>query len=119
MIFGHVRDNFPYIILTLPGVSGPITVEFILDTGFDGELTVPQRILRELEVTRRSSSPVWLAGGIQRNAPQYEMVFEWNEEERVTEVLELEGHPLLGNLLLKDGQLHIDMTDGGEVLVEF
>jgi clan AA aspartic protease len=119
MIFGHVRDNFPHVTLTLPGRNGPVNVEFIVDTGFDGELTLPHDVIRELDAVQAMRHPVLFAGGFGSTAPHYKIVFDWNEEERVTEIIELEGKPLLGNALLEGGQLHIDMNDGGEVLIEF
>ena len=38
MIAGEYRDHFPRVWLTLPGSTGPVDVEFIVDTGFEGEL---------------------------------------------------------------------------------
>ena len=40
MIYGQFRSRFPRLTLTLPGLKGPLDVEFILDTGFDGELAL-------------------------------------------------------------------------------
>ena len=45
MILGHVRDYMPRVSLLLPGVNGLVSVEFILDTGFDGELSLPPSLL--------------------------------------------------------------------------
>ena len=51
MIFGHVRDGFPRIMLTLLGPNGSVNVEFIVDTAFDGELSLPGNILIQLQAT--------------------------------------------------------------------
>ncbi len=45
MILGHVRDRFPRVSLSMPGRNGPLLVEFIVDTGFDGDLALPQSII--------------------------------------------------------------------------
>lgn len=41
MIYGQFRDRFPRVPLDLPGRSGSVLVEFIMDTGFDGAITLP------------------------------------------------------------------------------
>jgi predicted aspartyl protease len=49
MILGVFRDHFARVTLSLPGSAEPFTVEFILDTGFDGDLALPSNILRQLD----------------------------------------------------------------------
>ena len=36
MNHGHVRDNFPRLMLTLPGLNGPLNMEFIVDIAREG-----------------------------------------------------------------------------------
>lgn len=45
MIVGIFRDRFPRVALPLPFLDGPRDVELVLDTGFDGYLTLPSRII--------------------------------------------------------------------------
>ena len=56
MMIGHVRDNFPRLMLTLPGRNGSVNVEFVVDTGFDGELT--NRLAIELLQAKAALSTV-------------------------------------------------------------
>jgi hypothetical protein len=51
--------------------------------------------------------------------PHHQIMLDWNEELRPTEIIMLDGRPLLGNLLLEGSQIQIDMTDGGEVVIDF
>ena len=37
MIAGNIRDRLPRASLTLPGRVGDLTLEFVVDTGFDGD----------------------------------------------------------------------------------
>jgi hypothetical protein len=46
------------------------------------------------------------------------LTIEWNDEQRLTEVLVLEGNSLLGNELLYGSLLQVEMTDGGEISIE-
>ena len=88
-LFGHVRDSFPRLSLTLPGRMGTqITVEFIVDTGFDGELSLPSEVIRQLDVEESSARAVVLADRSSRVRPSYEVLIEIEDESRRTEVLE-------------------------------
>ena len=118
MILGHVRDRFPRLTLTLPGHNGPVNVEFIVDTGFEGELALPGHLLTHMAVSDASSRPVLLADGTRRERPFYKVMFEWQDEARMAEVVALEGNPLLGVELLEGSLLQAEMADGGEVSVE-
>ena len=119
MILGHVRDNLPRVNLTLPGLSGPLTIEFIVDTGLDGELALPASLVhRQLEVVYLGDKPIMLADSFQRTQPSFEVVLEWEDDLRPTEILVLEGVPLLDNVLLAGSLLQAEMTDGGEVSIE-
>lgn len=48
MIVGSVRENFPRVTLELPGTTGSVAVEFIVDSGFEGDLTLPVAMLRQV-----------------------------------------------------------------------
>ena len=118
MILGHVRDNLPRVTLSLPGVTGQVLIEFVVDTGFDGELALPSHLVRQLEATFQGDKPIQLADSFARNQPSFEVVLEWEDDSRPTEVLILEGAPLLGSVLLAGSLLQAEMTDGGEVSIE-
>lgn len=115
---GHVRDNFPRLLLSLPGLENVLAVEFIIDTGFDGELALPAALATQLEILSASNRPVRLADGTLRHRPYYELLLDWEEEPRRTEVLVIEGNPLLGVELLSGSLLQIEVVDGGEVSIE-
>ena len=118
MTVGHVRDNFPRVSLTLPGRSKPILVEFLIDTGFEGELSLPQLVADQVEAEFFANRPVRLGDGSLRQRPAYKFVLEWDEEARLTEILILENTPLLGVELLAGSLLQLEMQDGGEVQIE-
>ena len=63
MILGHVRDGFPRVTLTLPGNQGPLNVEFIIDTAFDGELSLPNPVLAQVQAALQMDKAVRLADG--------------------------------------------------------
>ena len=118
MLYGHVRDRFPRLLLSLPWAIREHTVEFVLDTGFDGELTVPTDLARRIEVRDLFLQKIRLADGELQECLQGEVVFEWHGESRPTEVLLLDGNPLLGMQLLDGCHVCFHVSDGGEVTVE-
>lgn len=118
MILGRVRDSLPRVTLDLPSAAGSVPVEFILDTGFEGDLTLPRSVLLRLEVRPLFLSLRSMADGTLRECPVYQLAMEWNEELRDVEILCLEHNPLLGTLLLEGWHVAIDLVEGGEVLLE-
>ncbi len=118
MMMGQWRDVFPRVMLALPGLQGPLEVEFIVDTGFEGGLTLPEALIGRLEVTVQERRSVKLAGGFRQRCYSYEIVLELEGETRIVEVLTLEGEPLLGNDLWHDQVLQAENADGGDVLFE-
>jgi clan AA aspartic protease len=118
MMLGHVRDRFPRITLSLPGRGGPLLIEFIVDTGFDGDLALPQSMISRLEATISDAHDVRLADGSQQERAYYEVSLEWQQESRLAEVLVLEYQPLLGVGLMEGSLLQAEMQTGGEVSLE-
>lgn len=118
MMTGQWRDGFPRVTLTLPGLRGPLEVEFIVDTGFEGAITLPEFLIGQLKVSVQERRSIKLAGGVRQRCYSYETIVEWEDEERRVEVLTLEGNPLLGNDLWKEQALQAENTDGGDVLFE-
>lgn len=118
MIFGHVRDNFPRVVLTLPSLRGARSIEFIVDTGFDGELALPDFMVRDLDALLLGDRPYMLADGSIVMRPCYRIVLQWDDERRSAEIIDLDGNPLLGAELMVGSLLQVEMRDGGEVTIE-
>lgn len=119
MIAGRFRDDLPRISLELPGIDGAQEVEFVLDTGFDGDLSLPEEWARRLPNAVQGTQFVNLAGGFQRRCPCYEI--EWEDEDgelRLVEVLVMDGNPLMGTSFLRNRLLSIELIEGGEVMAE-
>ena len=93
-------------------------MEFILDTGFDGDLALPLSILRQLNAKPLFLSLRALGDGSLLECPFYQVDLDWGEESRTVEVLALEHNPLLGTMLLEGCHLDVEMTEGSEVVIE-
>ena len=63
MILGQVIDLAPRVKLTLQGISSPVEVDFIIDTGFEGEIALPEHIVNRLAVSYLGARGYMTAGG--------------------------------------------------------
>lgn len=118
MIFGHVRDYSPRISLILESEDGSLNVEFVVDTGFEGELALPSSVANRLSLQNLKRRLVLMADGLERPCIVGTTLLQWNDEIRPTEVLILDGNPLLGMMLMENSRVCLEATDGGEVVIE-
>src|SRR6185295_10242911 len=100
-MIGHVRDGFPFVQLAIQTTAGSMQIEFIVDTAFDGELSIPSDVIRRLDARYSGERQFLLANGRVILATCYELSMSWfEEEERIVEVVALEGRPLVGSVML-------------------
>lgn len=104
--------------LLLPGRQAPVSVEAVIDTGFEGDLALSQPIILSLEAQLSGVDSFALADGSRLNCLVYEMTLEWNDDERVVEVLAMDGEPLLGTRLMQGLLLQVEVSEGGHVQLE-
>ncbi len=118
MIEGIFRDGHPRATVILPGKNGPLEIEFIVDTGFEGDLALSSDWTSQLDAVQVGIDPRRMADGTVIRCPYYSVLLNANEEDeepRFAQVLELDGEPLLGTTFLRDMLLQIEVTEGGEV----
>lgn len=120
MIRGTVFPNRQALIaVALLDAAGQFQpCEFILDTGFDGNLSLPRRTLQGLEVIPRGGQPVELADGSRTTAPTWRATILWDGERRNITVMESEGEPLLGMNLLWGNHIALEARAFGGVVIE-
>lgn len=96
-------------------------VEAVVDTGFDGELTLPRGLIRRLGYPYAGFTRGTLADGSVVRFDYHEGRVLWHGgEERAVVVLAAgeAGDPLVGMALLRGSRLTIDAVPGGAVRVE-
>lgn len=100
MITGVVTANREAIIRLV--VAGPNQrreeVEAVIDTGFNGFLTLPSQVIRILTLPFIGNRRVILADGRSVVLDLYLTTVLWNEREREVLVLQAEGDPRLNPL---------------------
>ena len=81
--------------------SQPVAIEAWIDTGFTGELVLPQQIVDSLALHQSGTVDVILADGSQIEVKTYTCFVDWFGEKRRLEVVANDGdYPLLGVGLL-------------------
>ena len=93
-------------------------VEAIVDTGFNGHLTLPLAVILQLGLELDTLSTVTLATGLQEVVNTWNGYVRWHNRLRHIVVLETSGNPLLGTRLLDGSQLTVQMRVNGEVVIE-
>jgi clan AA aspartic protease len=115
---GRFHNDAPRATLTLIGDNGPTDVEFVVDTGFTGTLALPPGLLASVGATLEGIRLIQLADGSPLRTPFWTLQVEWYGELRVVRATALDDEPLIGIGLLREHHLHIEVTEGGEVVAE-
>ncbi len=104
---------------TVPGSSlGTREIECVVDTGFEGFLTLPSSAIAKLGLPYIGEINANLADNSNVATNVYLATILWDGVEKDVAVLGMGHRPLIGTALLEDYHLSIDFCDGGTVLVD-
>jgi len=119
MIRGHVTpDQEATVRLDVRGPDGSEqTVEAVLDTGFDGWLSLPSLLVGALRLHWRQRGRAILADGNESVFDIYEGTVVWDGQPRRVPVDEAETVPLVGMSLPEGHELKIQVRAGGAVTI--
>src|SRR5436853_2965142 len=120
MIRGHVSAARQVVIpLQLCGCERQtITVEAVVDTGFDGLLTLPPDLVARLELPFGMTRSYELGDGGRVALDIHRTAVLWDGQERDVEAIVPNGGALVGMAMLSGYRLFVDVIDGGDVLIE-
>jgi clan AA aspartic protease len=113
---GHV-DGFGRALVTIsirsPDAPASHDVEAWIDTGFNGDLVLPQERIDELSLVLSGTVKAILADGSEVSLQRYACLVDWFGEERELELVANDGeYPLLGVGLLIGRELRISYRTG-------
>jgi clan AA aspartic protease len=120
MISGVVgRDRFALVELAVKSGSGQAkNIKTIVDTGFNGALTLPLNMIAELGLPWRSRGSAILANGEEDEFDIHAATVIWDGAPRRILVEAAATEPLIGMRLLDGHELRIQVRSGGSVTIE-
>ena len=120
MIEGVVNAAYePLIALAVQGQSGQSRdIEAVVDTGFNGFLTLPTTLVSELGLPFISIGRATLADGSEIAYDVYGATVLWDGQALYVEADAADTTPLVGMLLLDGQDLSIQVRDGGRVVIQ-
>lgn len=102
-------------------VRGPVgdecAVEAVIDTGFNGWLSLPPSSISQLGLPWRQRGRALLADGSQRVFDIYETTVIWDGQPRRVPAHEADTAPLVGMSLLEGYELIVRVRPGGNVAI--
>jgi clan AA aspartic protease len=117
MINGIVNADFePIIPLSICGFDGKVyTQEAIVDTGFNGWLSLPPDLIAELNLEWKRRGRAVLGDGTECVFDVYEAVLVWDGNMLTIPIDEADSEPLVGMSLMEGYQLTVQVFEGGHV----
>ncbi|HZL33915.1 MAG TPA: clan AA aspartic protease [Tepidisphaeraceae bacterium] len=94
-----------------------VTVKAVIDTGFNGYLTLTSEIIESLGLISQGARTAELADGSFIIISVYRATIYWDGHSRAVQVLSAESSPLLGMDLLRGHRLTLDAVPGGIVKI--
>jgi clan AA aspartic protease len=120
MISGVVNAQLePTVQLVIHDATGqPHDVEVVVDTAYNGFLTLPPARVTALGLALKNQQQVLLADGSIQVINFYEVTVIWDRQPRTVDVDEIDAPPLVGTALLQGHVLRVEFVVGGLVTIE-
>lgn len=119
MMQGRVNQRCEAVISVAVKGGGKLkSIDAVIDTGFNGFLSLPIAIIMELNLLWSYRDRATLGGGSETLFDIYDAKVIWNGQYREIEVNAAETEPLLGMRMLKGYRLRVDTIEGGVVTIE-
>ncbi len=120
MIEGAVNAAYEAALtLSVRGPGGrPREIEAVVDTGYNGFLTLPPVLVGELDLPFVTSGDATLADGSAVSFDIHAVTVDWDGHARHIEADAAETTPLVGMRLLAGHDLLVEVEHGGRVVIE-
>ncbi len=118
MIIGVVNAHREAVVrLTVEGSQAQEEIEAIVDTGFNGFLTLPPPLIATLGLPFRGRGRAILADGSENLFDVHEVTVFWDAQPRRVAVGAADTEPLIGMALLYGHELTVQAVEGGGVSI--
>ena len=111
---GRIVGQQARISVAFPQANGlDIAIEFVIDTGFEGALTLPTNDIAAPGLPKVQETEVTLADGSEISLDVYEAVILWHDVPVAVAVIAMNSQPLLGTALLDGNDIAAEWMHGG------
>jgi clan AA aspartic protease len=115
---GTVNSFYEAVLrIVVRGPQGELEVEAVVDTGFDGGLTLPQDLVTELGLPFLMRGTAFLGDGSRSTFNAHEGTVLWDGRPRRVTVEVADTEPLVGMKLMRESELKIEVVEGGLVSI--
>ena len=120
MISGMVTGDQEIVIQleVLVTDQSAVSIQAVVDTGFNGFLTLPIDVLNAVGASAAGTRRAELGDGNVVELDVYVARVNWHDENREVLALQAEATPLVGMSLLWGSRVGFDAQDGGAVTIE-
>ena len=118
MIRGTIRRRDAIIEMVISGSGARSqSVEAVIDTGFNGYLTLPGPVITALQLPLVGYRRGRLADGSVTRLNVRMVSLIWHGRRKEVLAMEADGAPLVGMALLEGSRLTMDVVDRGDVTI--
>jgi clan AA aspartic protease len=120
MIIGRVTAQREALVrlVVLDIAQQPHDVDAVIDTGFNGFLTLPRATVQTLQLPLAGNRRVMLGDGNTVVLDLYLATVLWDTQQREILVLQAEGGLLMGMAMLYGYRVILHVVDNGDVLID-
>ena len=119
MITGTIVANQGRIQMSVRGRGGRFkTIEAIVDTGFDGWLSLPPILIEALGLPWKTNGKGILADGTVSEFDVFDGTIQWHQQVRRVSVVSINTVALIGMALLEGSELNMKVRQGGKVTIK-
>ena len=120
MITGRVTAQRAAVVRLsiLDTTQQPHDVKAVIDTGFNGFLTLPRAMVQTLQLPLAGNRQVTLGDGSMVVLDLYLATVVWGTQPREVLVLAAEGGVLMGMAMLYGHRVTLHVVDNGDVLID-
>ncbi len=119
MIEGAVNANLEAVLaLALENATGGVQeIEAVVDTGFNGYLTLPPVLVEDMRLPVVGDGAAVLADGSEATFDVHRVTVVWDGRPMYVEAAAVGVDPLVGMALLRGHNLNMDVKNGGHVQI--
>ena len=105
------------LTLSLSGPKSAAKITAVIDSGYNGALTLPRSMVRKLSLPRVTSSAATLADGSIVSFDIFQGIVLWHGKMVVIDIDETGSEPLIGMQLLEGSELNVRVHSHGSVSI--